>query len=628
MEVSHSSSIHCSGLRQNTFRRSALPSSMPINSRLSFPATLVAIPLSPKLSFSAKRAILRVGHSPRLLKVGCDNPLVGVISMGMLSPRKFFKKRKKVEHFKDAADEAKQKNWRKLMQEIEDSGSASTVLRSQRTSDQSLSKDLLLGTLVRFKQMKKWHYVSEILEWLRAQSWWNFSEMDFLMLITAYGKQGDFNKAEKVLSFMNKKGYVPSVVSHTALMEAYGKGGRYNNAEAIFRRMQSSGPEPSAVTYQIILKIFVEGNKFKEAEEVFETLLDKEKSPMKPDQKMFHMMIYMHKKAGSYEKARKLFALMAEQGIKQSTVTYNSLMSFETNYKEVSKIYDQVLINTNFLYGVLGEGLISSVLHGLSHKRLAQIDTKLFHVTIDHTMQRAGLRPDVVSYALLINAYGKARREEEALAVFEEMLDAGIRPTHKSYNILLDAFAISGMVEQARTVFKSMRRDRYTPDICSYTTMLSAYVNASDMEGAENFFTRLKQDGLRPNIVTYGTLMKGYAKVNKLEKMVETYEEMRLNGIKANQTIFTTLMDAYGKNREFGSAVVWYKEMESYGVPPDQKAKNILLSLAKTVDEQKEANQLVGCMETKVNGFSGFLDEEDYIDDVQEDELYEKRGQL
>lgn len=82
--------------------------------------------------------------------------------------------------------------------------------------------------------------------------------MDFLMLITAYGKQGDFNQAEKVLSLMNKKGFTPNVVSHTALMEAYGKGGRYKNAEAIFRRMKSSGPEPSALTYQIILKVFVE----------------------------------------------------------------------------------------------------------------------------------------------------------------------------------------------------------------------------------------------------------------------------------------------------------------------------------------------------------------------------------
>lgn len=436
------------------------------------------------------------------------------------------------------------------MLEIDETGSAVPVLRSRKASNESLPKDLVLGTLVRMKQLKKWNLVSEILEWLKTQQWWDFNEMDFVMLITAYGKQGDFVKAEKVFSYMNKKGYAPNVVSYTALMEAYGRGGQYSKAESVFRRMQTSGPEPSALTYQIILKIFVEGNKFEEAGQIFENLINDEKSPLKPDQKMFHMMIYMHKKAGSYEKAYKLFCLMAERGIQRSTVTFNSLMSFETNYKEVSRIYDQ--------------------------------------------MQRAGLKPDVVSYALLIHAYGKARREEEALAVFEEMLDAGVRPTHKAYNILLDAFAISGMVEQARNVFKCMRRDRFTPDLCSYTSMLSAYINASDMDGAEKFFKRLTQDGLEPNVVTYGTLLKGYAKVNNLEKMMETYEEMATRGIIANQTIFTTIMDAYGKNKDFASAVYWFKEMDNRGCPPDQKAKNILLSLAKTEDEREEASQLVG----------------------------------
>lgn len=61
-------------------------------------------------------------------------------------------------------------------------------------------------------------------------------------------------------------------------------------------------------------------------------------------------------------------------------------------------------------------------------------------------MQRAGLRPDVVSYALLISAYGKARREEEALAVFEEMLDAGVRYLGSMLLILLI---------QGATVFES-----------------------------------------------------------------------------------------------------------------------------------------------------------------------------
>lgn len=499
-----------------------------------------------------------------------------VVARGMLEPRKFMQRRKKLQVFKDAEDEANQKNWRRVMTQIDETGSAVSVLSAEKLKCQTLPKDLVLGTLVRYKQLKRWNLVIEILEWLRTQNWWDFGKMDFIMLITAYGKLGDFNGAEKVLSLMNKNGYPPNVVSQTALMEAYGIGGRYKNAEAIFRRMQRSGPEPSAITYQIILKTFVKANKFKEAEEVFHSLLNEEKLPFKLDQKMFHMMIYMYKKAGSYEKARKTFALMAERGIEQSTVTYSSLMSFETDYKEVSNIYDQ--------------------------------------------MQRAGLRPDVVSYALLINAYGKARREDEALAVFEEMLDAGVRPTRKAYNILLGAFSISGMVEQARTVFKSMRRDRYSPDICSYTTMLSAYVNASDMEGAEKFFKRLLQDGIEPNVVTYGTLINGYAKVNDVGKVMAKYEEMLERGIKANQTIFTTIMDAHGKNGDFDNAVVWFKEMESSGVPPDQKAKNVLLSLAKTDEEIKEANELVLHSNNdlpKVNGVARFVDEEEGDDNYE-----------
>ncbi|KAJ8435942.1 hypothetical protein Cgig2_023318 [Carnegiea gigantea] len=327
----------------------------------------------------------------------------------MLRPRKFMQKRKKLEVFKDAADEADQKSWRKLIQEIVDTATAVPVLRSRMGSNEFLPKDLVLGTLVRLKQLKNWYLISEDTTMVEFQ-------YDGFCELIAYGKKGDFVKAEKTLSYMNKEGFPPNVVSYTALMEAYGIGGQYNKAEAVFRRMQTSGPEPSAITYQIILKIFVEANKFKEAEEIFQSLMNDKKSPLKPDQKMFHMMIYMHKKARSYEKAYKLFCLMKERGVHRSTVTFNSLMSFANDYKEVSRIYDQ--------------------------------------------MQRAGLRPDVVSYALLIHAYGKARREDEALAVFEEMLDAGVRPTRKTYNILLDAFAISGLVEQARTVFMCMRRDR------------------------------------------------------------------------------------------------------------------------------------------------------------------------
>ncbi|RCV29730.1 hypothetical protein SETIT_6G035900v2 [Setaria italica] len=502
------------------------------------------------LSFPSSLCKAKVSSGLAICNVKVKNRRLEVVCHGMLATRKFMQRKRKEEVFKDAADEAEQKNWRRMMREIEEKGSAVSILKTQRSGKEPLPRDVILGTLVRFKQLKKWNIVSEILEWLRTQHWWDFTEMDFLMLVTAYGKLGDFSRAERVLKYMNKKGYRPSVISQTGLMEAYGRGKQYRKAEAVFRRMQTSGPEPSPVTYQIILKSLVEGDKYKEAETIFEDLLNEKRASFKPDQKMFHMMIYMYRKSGDYAQARKLFAQMSERGIPLSTVTFNSLMSFETDYKEVSSIYDQ--------------------------------------------MQRAGLKPDVVSYSLLIKAYGKARREEEALAVFEEMLDAGVRPTRKSYNILLDAFAISGLVDEANTVFKAMRRHRVEPDLCSYTTMVLAYVNASDMNGAEKFFRRIKDDGLKPNVVVYGTLMKGYSKLNNVEKVMRVYERMRIQGVEPNQTIYTTIMDVHGRNSDFGNAVIWFKEMEARGYPPDQKAKNILLSLAKTPEEQQEANESVG----------------------------------
>jgi pentatricopeptide repeat protein len=42
-------------------------------------------------------------------------------------------------------------------------------------------------------------------------------------------------------------------------------------------------------------------------------------------------------------------------------------------------------------------------------------------------MQLANIKPDVVTYTALINAYSKSRRVEEAQGVFQEMVASGLR---------------------------------------------------------------------------------------------------------------------------------------------------------------------------------------------------------
>lgn len=111
---------------------------------------------------------------------------------------------------------------------------------------------------------------------------------------------------------------------------------------------------------KLMVNWVLQADKFEVAEEIFETLLNNESSPLRPDQKMFHMMIYMFRKARNYGKARKIFALMAERGVQRSTVTYNSLMSIETNYKEVSNIYDEVKLKGS-LFSLVNHSLLTTL---------------------------------------------------------------------------------------------------------------------------------------------------------------------------------------------------------------------------------------------------------------------------
>lgn len=104
----------------------------------------------------------KVSSGLPICNVKVKNHRLEVVCHGMLVTRKFMQRKRKEEVFKDAADEAEQMNWRRMMREIEEKGSAVSILKTQRSGKEPLPRDVILGTLVRFKQLKKWNIVSEV----------------------------------------------------------------------------------------------------------------------------------------------------------------------------------------------------------------------------------------------------------------------------------------------------------------------------------------------------------------------------------------------------------------------------------------------------------------------------------
>ncbi|KAH9565226.1 hypothetical protein CY35_04G067300 [Sphagnum magellanicum] len=441
-----------------------------------------------------------------------------------------------------------QLKWERMMKEIVISGSAVAVLKAHRATGK-LSKQTIVGTLVRLKQLKLWAPVVEILEWLiKETSWWQFNLEDYNLLIASYGKQGEPDKAESLLEKMNGAGLEPTVATYTSLIEGFARKGLYAQAESLLKRLQESGPLPTKATYQTIISMFCRGGQYEAAEKIFKSITEGE--GLKPDARMYNYMIHMYGKAGKAAEAQALIRQMKGLGLPMSAVTFNSLMSFQKTVPGAEATLRQ--------------------------------------------MQLANIKPDVVTYTALINAYSKSRRVEEAQGVFQEMVASGLRPTRMTYNTLLDAYAKAKEVQGAETVLKKMTKDRCRPDIHSYTTLMAAYVNVGDMKKAEGLMEKMRRAGVEPNVVTYGTLMLGYTIAKDSEAVLHTFEALRKANIQPNQTIYTLLVRTFSEQSDFDTAFSWFKEMIGSGCEADERSRSALMDACQNNEQRDKVLELFG----------------------------------
>lgn len=231
--------------------------------------------------------------------------------------------------------------WIKMMLDIKEMGSPVQVFRIYKKAGK-LSKETMVGTLMRFKKMKEWEFITETLEWLRKQNWWTFGELDYNLLIVAYAKLGEPEKVERAMQSMKKAGFAANVASYTSLIEAYGRRGLLSKAEGIFKKMLKEGPSPTALTYQTIIGAFIKGERYEDAERIFNTMSEEAGENFKPDQKLFNLMIHSYGKSGKPEEAAKLSRKMKALDVPLSNVTFNTLMACQSSVKDTENVFRQV----------------------------------------------------------------------------------------------------------------------------------------------------------------------------------------------------------------------------------------------------------------------------------------------
>ncbi|KAH6785384.1 hypothetical protein C2S51_037839 [Perilla frutescens var. frutescens] len=234
------------------------------------------------------------------------------------------------------------------------------------------------------------------------------------------------------------------VVSCNTLITKYGRSGDIREAESLFRRM----PEKSVVTYTAMVSACANNGEITSARKVFDEMPQRTVATWNA---MITAYVRNMKRVGGVDEAFRLFLRMPER----NALSYTAMVMGFVNagrFDYAEKLYRSMPL---------------------------------------------GCRDPFCSNVLM-NGYLKTGRLEEAVRIFDGMLEKNV----VSWSSMVDGFCKRGRVDEARELFDLMEESKNEFTWCS---MIDGYMKAGRFEDGFRLFLLLRREGqlgIEPTILT------------------------------------------------------------------------------------------------------------------------------
>ncbi|XP_022132921.1 putative pentatricopeptide repeat-containing protein At5g37570 [Momordica charantia] len=283
-------------------------------------------------------------------------------------------------------------------------------------------------------------------------------------LVNVYGKGGLVDCARKVFDGMSQK----NVVSWTAMIVGYSNIGNLVEAKKLFDSM----PERNVASWNALIGGCMKMGDLKSAEKVFDEMPEK-------NVVSFTTMIDGYAKAGDMVSARKLFQQAPERDI----VAWSALISGYTQNGHPNEAVETFL-EMGLRNVKPDEFVLASLMSACSqvgnldlakwvdsyatkllidlrgaHVRAALIDMNAKCGNMERAMNLFDEMPkrDLISYCSIMQGLSIHGRGDQAVSLFERMLDEGLTPDEVAFTVILTACSRAGFVDEGWHYFEFMR---------------------------------------------------------------------------------------------------------------------------------------------------------------------------
>lgn len=143
-------------------------------------------------------------------------------------------------------------------------------------------------------------------------------------------------------------------------------------------------------------------------------------------------------------------------------------------------------------------------------------------------MSEKNFLPTARLYAQVIYAASTAGRLQTAEKWFNRMKAQGCPCDLVTYNILITAYGREAQFDHAFSHFLQLKEEGFVPDGATYCAILSACRKVGNIEVAVVLFKEMKESCTLPDQVAYSILMDIYGKVGKYDDAFRTFQEMQV----------------------------------------------------------------------------------------------------
>nr|KYP32698.1 Pentatricopeptide repeat-containing protein At2g17670 family [Cajanus cajan] len=134
--------------------------------------------------------------------------------------------------------------------------------------------------------------------------------------------------------------------------------------------------------------------------------------------------------------------------------------------------------------------------------------------------------PDTFTINHLLKHLCKSRPLSSIYAFIDEMCyDFALKPDLVTYTILIDNVCNSKNLREATRLVVVLHREGFKPDCFLYNTIMKGYCALSRGREAIEVYNKMKEQGVEPDLVTYNTLIFA---LSKFERVSEAKKLLRV----------------------------------------------------------------------------------------------------